>query len=43
METDLERRFNIAMMSIYHRAWDEAYYKATRFHQMLCEHGGICK
>jgi len=41
MEIDLEQRFNIAMMSIYQRAWDEANYRATHFHQMLREHGGI--
>jgi hypothetical protein len=41
MENDIERRFDSAMMNIYHRAWEEAKYKATRFHQMLCEHGGI--
>lgn len=41
MPEDLEHLFDIAMMSIYHRAWDEANYKASRFHQMLCEHGGV--
>jgi len=41
MKSDLERLFDNAMMKIYHRAWDEAKYKATRFHQMLCEHGGL--
>jgi hypothetical protein len=41
MESDLERLFDSAMMKIYHRAWDEAKYKAARFHKMLCEHGGI--
>ena len=41
MKSNLERLFDNAMMKIYHRAWDEAKYKATRFHQMLCEHGGL--
>jgi len=41
MSNDLEHRFDAAMMSIYHRAWEEAKYKANRFHQMLCDHGGL--
>ncbi|GFE60802.1 hypothetical protein [Geobacter sp. AOG2] len=41
MKSELERRFDAAMMSIYHRAWEEAKYRATRFHQMLCDHGGL--
>ncbi len=41
MTSELERRFDLAMMGIYHRAWDEARYRATRFHQMLCDHGGL--
>lgn len=41
MKTDLERRFDAAMMGIFHRALDEVNYRATRFHQMLCDHGGL--
>jgi len=41
MTSEFERRFDAAMMGIYHRAWDEARYRATRFHQMLCDHGGL--
>ena len=41
MKSELERRFDAAMMRIYHRAWEETKYRATRFHQMLCDHGGI--
>ena len=41
MAGELERRFEIAMMSIYQRALTEANYRASRFHQMLCEHGGL--
>ncbi len=41
MSNDIERQFDAAMMNIYHRAWEEAKYKATRFHQMLCDHGGL--
>ncbi|MBP7529222.1 MAG: hypothetical protein KA801_14945 [Syntrophorhabdaceae bacterium] len=38
---DIELDFDIAMMDIYHRAWYEARYRATRYLQMLQEHGGI--
>lgn len=41
MGSDLESRFNTAMMAIFHRALKEANYRAARFHQMLCDHGGI--
>lgn len=37
----LAREFDAAMFSIYERAWSEARYRATRFLQMLNEHGGI--
>jgi hypothetical protein len=37
----LEQRFDAAMMDIYRRAHDEANYNATRYHQMLTEHGGL--
>ena len=37
----LEREFDAAMMSIYVRALREANYPATRYHQMLCDHGGL--
>jgi hypothetical protein len=41
MADELERRFQIAMLSIYQRALTEANYRASRFHQMLCKHGGL--
>lgn len=41
MTDDLEHRFDLAMMSIYHRARNEARYTATRFLQMLHEHRGL--
>ena len=41
MKPEIERLFDAAMMRIYHRAREEAKYKATRFHQMLCDHGGL--
>jgi hypothetical protein len=37
----LLRRFDEAMMSIYVRAMNEAGYKATIYHRMLCERGGL--
>lgn len=37
----LEERFDAAMMDVFHRAHDEANYNATRYHQMLMEHGGL--
>ena len=39
--TDLEDAFGHAMMQIYVQAKEEAGYTATRFHQMLTEHGGV--
>jgi len=41
MKSDLERSFDAAMMGIYQRALEEAKYRATRYHQMLCDHGGL--
>lgn len=41
MSNDLEREFDAAMMNIYVRALREADYPAHRYHQMLCEHGGL--
>jgi len=41
MTNDIEHRFDIAMMNIYHRARNEAKYTATRFLQMLHEHRGL--
>lgn len=41
MSKVLEKQFDAAMMGIYHSAWEEIKYKATRFHQMLCDHGGL--
>ena len=39
--TDLEDAFDHAMMQIYVQAKQEAGYTATRFHQMLTDHGGV--
>ncbi len=39
--TDLEDAFDHAMMQIYVQARQQAGYTATRFHQMLTEHGGV--
>ena len=36
-----EQQFNAEMMDIYRRAHAEANYSATRYHQMLTEHGGL--
>jgi len=36
-----EQQFDAAMMDIYRRARSEASYNATRYHQMLVEHGGL--
>jgi hypothetical protein len=41
MANKIDRPFDIAMMRIYERALIEAKYKATRFLQMLFEHGGL--
>jgi hypothetical protein len=41
MDTQLETRFDVAMMDIFRRAKSEAGYNATRFFQMLMEHRGI--
>lgn len=41
MSSDLEERFDDAMMEIYQRAKSEANYNATRFLQMLLEHRGL--
>lgn len=41
MSTDIEQQFDAAMMSIFHRALNEAKYRAARYHQMLCDHGGL--
>jgi hypothetical protein len=38
---ELEREFNMAMLNIYKRAYDEAGYNATRFLQMLRENQGV--
>jgi hypothetical protein len=38
MTRAVEKEFDAAMMVIFHRALNEAKYRATRFHQMLCEH-----
>jgi hypothetical protein len=39
--SDTERRFDAAMMDIYRRALAEAKYPATRYFQMLSDHGGV--
>jgi len=38
---ELEREFDLAMLNIYRRAYDEAGYNATRFLQMLRENRGL--
>ncbi len=38
---DLLKQFDFAMFDIYSRAKHEANYKATRYFQMLQEHGGL--
>ena len=39
--TDVERKFNVAMMDIYKTAKKECGYNATRFMQMVAEKGGV--
>lgn len=41
MNTELEARFDEAMMDVYRRALKECDYKATRFLHMLHEHRGL--
>lgn len=41
MAESIEVRFDVAMMRIYQRALAEVGYRATRFHNMLCDHGGL--
>ena len=41
MTSNLEERFDVAMMDIYRRAKSEAKYDATRYFQMLGEHRGL--
>ena len=38
---DLRGHFDQAMFEVYRRALDECGYKATRFLQMLNDHGGL--
>ena len=38
---EIVRDFDHAMMQIYVQAKQQAGYTATRFHQMLTEHGGV--
>ena len=40
-ETNLTAEFETAMFEIYSRALKETKYKASRFHEMLCNQGGI--
>jgi hypothetical protein len=39
--SELECEFDMAMMSIYHRAKEEAGYNATRYLQMLQDYRGL--
>ena len=39
--TDLEKKFEEAMFTIYRRAKDEAGYTASVFYNMLCDQGGL--
>lgn len=41
MSNGLQKRFDEAMLKIYHRALSEANYNAKRYLHMLNEHGGI--
>jgi hypothetical protein len=41
MNTEIETRFDKAMLDIYQRAKTEAHYNASRFFQMLNEHHGL--
>jgi hypothetical protein len=41
MPTPLEQEFHQAMVNIYDRAKNEANYVATRYIQMVAEHGGV--
>ena len=41
MPSNLEERFDAAMMDIYRRAKSEAKYNAARYFQMLAEHRGL--
>jgi hypothetical protein len=40
MSSDIEKRFNEAMLDVYRRAKSEANYNATRFLSMVTEQGG---
>ncbi len=41
MDKALVEQFDQEMLRIYERALAEAGYKASRFFQMLCDHGGL--
>jgi len=41
MAESVRKRFDIKMWNIYRRAYHEANYNATRFLQMLEQHGGF--
>lgn len=41
MPTQLEKEFHRAMVNIYNRARNEAGYVATKYIQMVAEHGGV--
>ena len=40
-DTDLERQFHREMIRVYERARDKCGYNATRFLNMVNEHGGL--
>ena len=39
--SDLEKRFDAAMMGVYRRANAEAHYNPSHYHKMLMQHGGL--
>lgn len=39
--SDLEKSFDAAMLDIFRKAKQEAGYNASRFFQMLTDHGGL--
>ena len=41
MSSDLQRHFDLEMLNIYRRAKYKAGYTATRYFQMLNDHGGL--
>lgn len=41
MDTELENAFHDEMIRVYERAKKECHYTATRFMQMVIDHGGL--